>query len=155
MPGPGLCQWSTGAWFGTQVGCTAWMIAAAVESIARRAPWAAALFLASFAVITAIGIGLWRRRDRLSPFRALILLVTLCSLGFLATIAGASSLGRPDLLQALSGRGTLLIPLAIVIAQFGYREWSYRKQQPRLLPHRRPVAHAPSGGDLWDADVDA
>jgi hypothetical protein len=155
MLGPGLFQWNSGAWFGTQIGCTAWMLAAAVDSIARRTPWAAALFLTGFAVLTAFGIGLWQRRDRLPPLRALILLVTLCGVGFLTSIAGASFLGRPDLLRALSGQRALLIPLAVVMAQFGYREWSVRRQSPWLQTHKRPVAHASSAGDLWDADVDA
>jgi hypothetical protein len=68
LPGPGRFQWNLGAWFGGQIGGTAWMLVGAVV-LAPHAPEVAGVWLACFAASNAIGSWLWWRRDRLRPTR--------------------------------------------------------------------------------------
>src|SRR5947207_15960007 len=70
MAGPGYFQWNTGAWFGMQLGSTAWMLLAAAW-MAPLAPAVAAVGLLCFALANAFGTWLWHRRDRLAPHPAI------------------------------------------------------------------------------------
>lgn len=78
MPGLGQFQWNTGAWFGSQLGRTAWLLVGATL-LALQAIWVAVCWLASFVLANAIGTWLWRRRDRLRPYPALQLLCIVCA----------------------------------------------------------------------------
>jgi hypothetical protein len=87
MKGPGCFQWSTGGWFGSQVGSTCWMVVGGVP-LAFHAPLIGVTFLICFAVANAIGTWLWLRRDRLRPYSAiqmLLLVIAICGLVALVT----------------------------------------------------------------------
>jgi hypothetical protein len=87
MPGPGCSQWNAGGWFGGQIGGTAWLLVGAVV-LSSQAPGVAALWLVGFAISNAVGLYLWRGRDRIRPYPALqILLAMLGVTGLLALIA--------------------------------------------------------------------
>ncbi len=87
LSGPGYFQWNKGGWFGSQLGGTAWMLVGAAVLL-PRAPEVAAVWLAAFAVATAIGSWMWWRRDRLRPYPALQALLLVCGLsGHTALIA--------------------------------------------------------------------
>jgi hypothetical protein len=77
---PGL-RWDLGAWFGTQLGATAWMLVGGLLAAAHDLA-AGGIALLLFAVPNAVGIGLWRSR-RLSCY---------ASTQILAASAGACGL---------------------------------------------------------------
>lgn len=78
IAGPGNVQCNTGAWFGAQLGSTAWMLLAAAW-MAPLAPAVAAVGLLCFILPNALGTWLWRRRDRMAPHPAFLLLMLLIS----------------------------------------------------------------------------
>lgn len=87
MVGPGMYQWSAGGWFGSQVGCTAWMLAGATLASFQSARVALA-WLACFSVANAVSTWLWTRRDRIRAVRALQLQLVVCgACGLLAFVA--------------------------------------------------------------------
>lgn len=137
MPGQGQFQWNRGGWFGSQVGCTAWMLVGSVV-LMGKAPEVAAIWLGAFALVNALGCWLWWRRDRLRPYPAI--------LGFLlaAGLAGASALGalhllRPGLRVAYPGGAELydeprliaglVVLVAALMGLFVLQERSSRKQK--------------------------
>ena len=106
MRGSGHFQWSAGAWFGSLLGSTLWMLLGsallfATSSLRGLGP------LACFAVANAMGFALWRSRTRLAPYPAFQILLTalgLCALGSLFfLLEGVSGGGRYY-------RGLLVIP---------------------------------------------
>src|SRR5262245_46475601 len=93
-PGPGRFRWNAGGWFGSQVGGTAWMLTGALE-FARRAPSVSVGLMLLFAATNALGLGLWCRRDRVSPFAAIMILLLACGAGLLATLLAIPYAGVP------------------------------------------------------------
>lgn len=92
MQGPGSFQWNAGAWFGGQLGGTAWMLAGAA-ALAPRAPTVAVAWAAGFVVANAVGAALWSRRDRLMPYPAIQAMLATCG------VVGASALAFLHLLH--------------------------------------------------------
>lgn len=82
---PMRLSWNGGAWFGAQLGGTAWMLGVGIMVIGR-APGLAAVLLVCAGFSNAVGLALWRSRHRLRPYPALqglvvtIGMATLCSL---------------------------------------------------------------------------
>lgn len=73
--------WNAGAWFGTTLGSTLWLLIAAVVLTPHSGAVAASV-LACFVVPNAYAMFLWRRRSKRSFFvaaRGFVLLVGLCS----------------------------------------------------------------------------
>ena len=99
MSGRGRFQWNIGGWFGSQLGGTVWMLVGAAV-LASQAPWIAAWWVACFLAASAVGIGLWLRRDRIRPYPALQALLATCGLAGLLAIVGLHLFG-PDDLQLL------------------------------------------------------
>ena len=72
LPGPGRFQWNLGAWYGGQLGGTAWMLVGAIV-LMPHAPEVAGVWLVCFAVPTppqprADGVG--TASDRTRPCKA-------------------------------------------------------------------------------------
>jgi hypothetical protein len=139
MPGPGCCQWNTVAWFGGQIGSTAWMLAGAAVLV-WEAREVAAVWAACFLAANAAGFRLWSRRRWLRPFPALqigflvcgasglIALVTLHVLrpGRLVTRpAGVHLRDEPWLIPAFPALMLFLMALASLL------EWGARKERAR------------------------
>lgn len=119
--GPGAFQWSQGAWFGSQIGGTAWLLTGAVQS-PGPVPGLRFVWIGAFLLVNAIGLALWWRRDRLAPFPALLVLLASCALA--ATLAlGVTAWYAPpvgvhnvimsqgEALRALAGFWALLLLL--------------------------------------------
>jgi hypothetical protein len=138
MPGPGCFQWNTVAWFGGQIGSTAWMLAGAAI-LAWEAPEVAIVWLACFFAANAAGAYVWSRRRRLRPFPAmqmgflgcgasgLIALVALHLLrpGLRVTRPAGVQLGDPWMILAFP-----LVMLALMVGT-AVLEWSARKERAR------------------------
>jgi hypothetical protein len=138
MPGPGCCQWNTVAWFGGQIGCTAWMLAGAAI-LAWEAREVAAVWAACFLTANAAGSSVWSRRRRLRPFVAVQIGFVVCgSSGLIALVA--FHLLRPGFVVTrppgvhLGDPGMILaFPLVMVALMVGTSllEWSARKERAR------------------------
>jgi len=75
----GRFQWNRGGWFGGQVGATLWLILLGGLLVAtdRVGGWAV---LSLGLLPNVVGCLMWRRRQRLSPYRALQELIALAGL---------------------------------------------------------------------------
>ncbi len=64
---PPTFSWNAGGWFGSQVGCTLWLLILGFVLLAKDPPsgW---LCLTGFVLLNAWGLYLWRCRERLSPY---------------------------------------------------------------------------------------
>lgn len=63
-------SWNAGGWFGTQFGCTLWLLILGVVLISRGSllGWAC---IASFVVLNVWGSYLWRHREQLGAYTGL------------------------------------------------------------------------------------
>jgi hypothetical protein len=62
--------WNVGGWFGSQLGCTLWLLILGFALLSNDS-LAAWVCLASFAVLNAWGLYLWRRRKQLRAYAGL------------------------------------------------------------------------------------
>ncbi len=72
--GTGGFQWSTGGWFGAQVGSTCWLLGTAILFFSQ-APFLAALWLGCFASVNLVGTAIWMNRGKVDPYRAIQILL--------------------------------------------------------------------------------
>ncbi|OWK45410.1 hypothetical protein [Fimbriiglobus ruber] len=113
-------RWPAGAWFGAQVGTTAWLVTGAVE-MATTAPWLAVLWLAVFAVANFLGTWLWRRHRLGQPSTDLLLLAVCEAAGLIAVVsfvvarpAGVAEAGVPSVVYL----ALLVLPAVAVLLTF-------------------------------------
>jgi hypothetical protein len=88
-----------GAWFGSQVGCTIWMVPAAAVSF-TKSPAAGAIILALFAAANVAGALLWRRvtRGRLGFAAGMRRLIFAAGVAAAGTLIAADTFGCLDAL---------------------------------------------------------
>ncbi len=143
LPGPGYFQWSTGGWFGSQLGCTAWMLAGATLFVMQA--WdVTVIWLICFATANAIGTWLWSRRDRLRPYLALQLLLIVCGINGLIAMT-TLYLMRPDFRMSVlrqfgerNGAYLILKYLGVMMALMAYfqmMEWSAKYGKTAVRDH--------------------
>ena len=92
--GNGRFQWSTGGWFGAQIGATAYLVLLGIL-LTFQAPPAGILLLVCGLLPNIIGTLLWMRRDRLAPYPALQLLVATVFVFTALALGGLILCGRP------------------------------------------------------------
>jgi hypothetical protein len=63
-------SWNAGGWFGSQLGCTLWLLILGFVVLSKDS-LAAAVCLAGFVTLNAWGLSLWQRRERLSAYAGL------------------------------------------------------------------------------------
>ncbi len=68
--GTGRFQWSTGGWFGAQVGSTCWLFGTAILFLSQS-PLLAALWLVCFVAVNLVGTMMWMNRGKIDPYRAI------------------------------------------------------------------------------------
>ncbi len=139
-------SWSAGAWFGSQLGGTLWLAISAGVLMARS-PTLAALLLALFFAVNGVGLLLWRRRSRLSMFRALqTLLAALWGVGMAAIFA----IDRAGLWESLAIGGTnntsvssaYVMLTGLAVALIGMFQFQHRRSWG---PHMLSTAASSSG----------
>jgi hypothetical protein len=135
---------SAGAWFGSQIGCTAWMLPAAAVSFTRSAA-AGAIMLALFAAANAAGTLLWRRvaSGRLGLAAGMQRLVFSAGVAAAGTLIAADTFGCLDALWSVgsplrsppprwaSYALLLLFPALMAVMHVAMRR---REQASRLAP---------------------
>ncbi len=99
---PGGFRWNAGAWFGGQIGATAWILLLGVLLVPDD-PRLGALVIAFSLAPNVLGVILWRMRDRMRPYPAVQLLVAVSAAFALATFISLDVAGRISSLRAGSG----------------------------------------------------
>lgn len=67
---PSSFTWNAGGWFGSQLGCTLWLLILGLVLL-RKDAVSAWVCVASFAILNVWGFHLWRVRGRLSAYAGL------------------------------------------------------------------------------------
>lgn len=120
MSAPHL-RWNAGAWFGSTLGSTLWLLIAALVLV-RLDPPLAAFVAALFALANGLCISWWRRRSRLSPAAGLRRAILTFSISTLLAVLAIQLRGRWEDVQ-ISGRASpwvvyaflaLFAPVALV-----------------------------------------
>ena len=62
--------WNAGGWFGSQLGCTLWLLILGLVLLSKDllAAW---ICIAAFMMLNTWGVSLWRRRGQLSAYAAI------------------------------------------------------------------------------------
>jgi len=63
-------SWNAGGWFGSQLGCTLWLLILGFVLLSKDSI-AAVVCLAGFVALNAWGLSFWRRREHLSAYAGL------------------------------------------------------------------------------------
>ena len=109
-------RWDRGGWLGSQLGGSCWIGVAALLTLPRDVG-VGLLVLALFAAANLVGLSLWRRRERLSPYAGVQLLLTVLGLFGAAAIFVLDSAGLFEEIQ-VGGQvsaGTTYLVLAAVV----------------------------------------
>jgi hypothetical protein len=139
MPGPGCYQWNRAAWFGGQIGTTAWLLVGSAV-LAREAREVAVVWLACFLAANAVGSSLWSRRRRLRPFPAIQIGFLVCGLSGVLALVSLHILRpglratRPAGVQLRDEPGLIPAFLALVLLLMAHGcllEWSARRERAR------------------------
>ena len=80
IQGQGRFQWNTGGWFGAQIGSTCWMFLLGSGLFFTEKFIAGTLIFTCFAFPNVFGFLIWKKRDRVKPYPALQVLVSLVGL---------------------------------------------------------------------------
>jgi hypothetical protein len=101
--GTGRFRWNRGGWFGGQIGATLWLVLLGCLLMAQgRVAGAAVLVLGLLPNL--VGLLLWRRRHRLSPYPAVQLLLATAGISALVSMLVLLHSGVPlSSLQLPSG----------------------------------------------------
>lgn len=100
--GSGYFQWNTGAWFGSVIGGTSWMMVAAGFLLVYQELGLAAIAIGGFALNNVVALSVWRRRSRLDPFRALIGVLCLMAVTLPSVWFAISEWASPQALEKMN-----------------------------------------------------
>ncbi len=103
MSEPGGIQWNLGGWLGGQVGGSCWMLVAGLLAIPADLT-AAIIVLGLFALANLAGCMIWRRRDSLSPYKGLQILLPILGI---TGIAAVYVLDRAGIYEAIQSGGSV------------------------------------------------
>jgi len=96
-------QWNIGGWLGAQVGGTVWILVAGILSL-----WVdvntAMIVIALFVLANVIGMAIWRRRDKLSAYAGIQILLPIVGAVGLGTVY---MLDRSNIYESMQVGGTV------------------------------------------------
>jgi len=89
-------SWNGGGWFGSQLGCTLWLLILGIVLFWRDAV-AASICVSSFVILNAWGFHLWRRRKQLSAYAGLqrFLLATSVVIALVVAVVNLRGVSEP------------------------------------------------------------
>jgi hypothetical protein len=107
-PRPATFRCPAGAWFGTQIGGTVWMLTGAM-SLAVTSPSAAAVFVGFYAAVNVVGVSLWLRRERVGQYTAVQFMLLACGIGSLAAMLTCDFAGPAVVGEAVPAKAYLIL----------------------------------------------
>lgn len=126
--------WNAGGWFGSQFGCTLWLLILGLVLL-RRDAVAAGACLASFAISNAWGLYLWGRRARLSAYAGIQRFLLLASVlivvvVWVVNVRGASAPPAPGtLVSTYLPYGAVVVAPALMLVFFLRERQAKRDQE--------------------------
>lgn len=139
--GNGYLQWNAGGWFGGVIGSSAWMPVVAGFLIAGRQTSVAIIPTLCFVAAVALACLLWRKRDHVQPFNALMVMLLLLSVTIPVTWISTSLNASKENLIAMNwpeSRGLLICTFLIspmTMLYFFFLE----RFHPSRLTHRQSL----------------
>jgi len=112
-----LMQWNFGGWLGGQLGGSVWMLVAGILSFSEH-PFAATTVIVLFALVNLIGTMLWRRRERLSPYAAIQILLPVLGVFGLIAVFVLDQAGIYETIQigeTISAQATFAVIVLVVV----------------------------------------
>ncbi len=119
-------QWNIGGWLGAQLGGTIWILVAGILSL-----WAdvttAIIIIALFVLANVIGMAIWRRRDKLSAYTGVQILLPIVGAVGLATVYVLESSNIYESIQvggtvsARSTYGIIVLVIAVLMLVFYFQ----------------------------------
>ncbi len=100
--GPGRFQWNAGAWFGSSLGSSAWMLVTACFLLVSGQVILASIPITGFTLVLIGSTLLWSRRHSIFPFSALMTLMGLLAIAFPLVWCAVQSFGSPSALTAMN-----------------------------------------------------
>ncbi|MCP5055669.1 MAG: hypothetical protein GY937_02970 [bacterium] len=123
--GAGAFQWNRGGWFGSQVGATLWLVLLGGVLLVQSQPVGGLVVLCGV-VPNLIGLALWRRRQSISPYAAIQILIAVCGCGALVAMVGIRVIAPPQVASETSWVWFLLMYPGLML-MFHLQERAARK----------------------------
>ena len=127
-------SWNRGGWLGGQVGGSCWMLIAGLLSIPANLGAAIAV-LGLFALANFLGWLVWRRRESLSPYKGLQMLIPILGATGIAAVYVLDSVGIYESIQvgaSVTASETVAILIGVVVVlmiMFSRQDRQHKKQQ--------------------------
>ncbi len=120
-------RWNLGGWLGAQLGGTLWILVAGILSLWVDVTTAVAV-IGMFVVANMIGMGIWRRREKLSAYTGIQILLPIIGAVGLAAVYALERSGIYESIQVggtVSARSTygiiiLVVPALMLMFYFQY-----------------------------------
>ncbi len=127
MPESNPMRWNLGGWLGAQVGGTVWVLVAGILSLWLDVPTGVAV-IALFVFANVIGMAIWWRREKLSAYAGIQILLPIVGLVGLAAVYALERSGIYESIQVggtVSARSTygiiiLVVPALMLIFYFKF-----------------------------------
>lgn len=110
-------QWNLGGWLGAQLGSTVWILVAGILSLWTDVK-SALIVIAIFVLANIIGLTIWRRRNTLSAYAGIQILLPIVGAAGLATVYVLDNSGIYETIQVggtVSARSTYIIIILVVV----------------------------------------
>ncbi len=127
-------SWNRGGWLGGQVGGSCWMLVAGLLSIPANLDAAIAV-LGLFALANFLGWLVWRRRESLSPYKGLQMLIPILGATGIAAVYVLDSAGIYESIQvgaSVTASETIAVLIGVVVVlmiMFWWQDRQHKKQQ--------------------------
>ena len=127
-------SWNRGGWLGGQVGGSCWMLVAGLLSIPANLDAAIAV-LGLFALANFLGWLVWRRRESLSPYKGLQMLIPILGATGIAAVYVLDSAGIYESTQvgaSVTASETIAVLIGVVVVlmiMFWWQDRQHKKQQ--------------------------
>jgi hypothetical protein len=123
-------RWNLGGWLGGQVGGSCWMLVAGLLATPANLT-AAAGVLALFALANFAGWLIWRRRDSLSPYKGLQILIPVLGVTGIAAVYVLDRAGIYESIQvgsSVNAAETYAIFVGVVVVLMVMLWWQNRQE---------------------------
>jgi hypothetical protein len=99
---PTAFSWNAGGWFGSQLGCTLWLLILGVVLLSKDS-LAAWLCVGGFVLLNAWGLYLWRSREKLTSYAGMqrFLLATSVIIAMVVVVVNGRGVSEPPAPGAL------------------------------------------------------